>query len=754
MENESIRVEFSAADGTIRALRDTKKGIDYIADSAGSEPFRLETDEGESGAFTAFEWSESKDESGRVRQVSFVWRTEAGITVFARAALASEEGELVFDCRADNGSALRLHGLEYPIFPDLREITEHGSGDWIAHPFATGVRVRNPMKRFANEGTGFRHMPYPESFSGATMQFFAYYGQNRGGLYFAAMDGEGHPKWLNFYKNGNGLLEASFIHGCEDIGPGKGIAPSYSVQVSLLAGEDWHEAADRYKSWAARQIWCSDGLAEDRAAAEGHRWLYEEMGAATFGINAGSDRTDWLRAYHEHIGTPMFHVLGPDWTNAPQAFGRGVPGGFDDWFPTRFNPDNLALMKEYGDRFAPFEFDYLYNFGGADGELGRAAAQKFPERKKSVDAYKFPFLCPAHPYAHDFHVRRDKELQRTVGVDAIYYDISANNILKACMDDSHGHPVGAGRLIEEAYRRNYADTKAAMAEVAGRYVPMGTEMMNETMIGLIDFYQARAGGQPAAPLELWPVRDLLKSGDAELIPMFAYVYHEYGALRMDGWGKLTTEIGRLYYYTVARTYLWGGLYELNYEYSPMESLDGRENAPEEHYYSFEPRGYAFSTERAAYLGAYAKLRIGAANKYWAYGSMLRPLAFESPRMRAEWFHYNHGKETPEYNDSGKLEVDSVVHSAWRYKEESVALFFANASSDTQQVRVRLEPGTYGVREWAGRLYSAEAAAGTTEAAGEGAGADPLQWSLSADGELELLLPAFSVAMLEGTLSAA
>src|SRR5690606_41177170 len=90
---------------------------------------------------------------------------------------------------------------------------------------------------------------------------------------------------------------------------------------------------------------------------------------------------------------------------------------------------------------------------------------------------------------------------------------------------------------------------------------------------------------------------ILISGEAELIPMFAYVYHEYGAVRLDGWGKLVNEIGELFYYTVARTYLWGGLYELNYEYSPMEAIDGEENSPEEHYFSFQPKGYEFDPER-------------------------------------------------------------------------------------------------------------------------------------------------------------
>ncbi|WP_123041563.1 DUF6259 domain-containing protein [Cohnella candidum] len=736
LDNGRIRLELSEADGTIRSLRDVRKGIAYSENSEGAEPFRLETDGGFDGSFEAFEWREERTESGD-HAVMLTWRTASGITVRSEISLAREASEAQFRCSADNGSTERLLSLEYPVFPNLTAISEDGKDDYLAHPFATGFLVRNPMKHFVTNGTGFRFMPYPESFSGASMQFFAYFGLNKGGLYFAAMDGEGHPKWLNFYKIGRDLLEASFIHGCEDMGPGKGIYPVYPVQVALLEGSDWYEAADRYKSWATRQKWCARGELTDRNPDESCPWLHEEMGVATFGINAGSDRTAWLRKYHEFIGTPMFHVLGPDWSNAPQTFYKGVPGGFDDWFPTRFNKDNIACMKEYGDKYAPFEFDYLYHFEGADGELGKAAAQKFPENKKSIDGYPFPFLCPAHPYTQEFHVRRDTELQRADDVDSIYYDISANNILKICMDDSHGHPVGAGRAIEEAYRRNYAETKASMIGVAGRYVPMGTEMINETMIDLIDYYQARAGGQPASPLEGYPIRDLLKSGEAELIPMFAYVYHEYGALRMDGWGKLTEEIGNLYYFTVARTYLWGGLYELNYEYSPMEALDGSENAAEEHYYPFEARGYVFSEARARYLSTFARLRVGNANKYWAYGRMLRPLAFECPRIRMDWFHYNHGKETMEYNDAGEIAVNAVIHSAWQYKDESVGLFFANVSGETKTVRLVTDPADYGMSRLESRWF------------GEGSNtAEMLDVRQPAAGQIEFHIPARSVAMLE------
>ncbi|WP_040205224.1 DUF6259 domain-containing protein [Neobacillus jeddahensis] len=396
----------------------------------------------------------------------------------------------------------------------------------------------------------------------------------------------------------------------------------------------------------------------------------------------------------------MFHILGPDWTGKTQDFCNSVPGGHDDWFPTRFNKTNLEVMKSYGDKFAPFEFDYVFNINGADGECGKKALQQIPKpNTKSIDQYPFPFVCPVDPFVQELHVRRDERIQREADVDSIYYDISANNIMKICMDPSHGHSIGAGSQVTAAYRKNYRETKETMRKAAdGRYIPMGTEMMNEVFLDLLDYYQARAGAQPAAPLEGWNIRELLKSGDAELIPMFTYVYHEFGALRLDGWGKLVKEIGNLFYFTVARTYLWGGLYELNYEYSPMEAIQEKENVLEEHYYPFEQRGYQFDADRAKYVSQFAKLRIGAGNKYLAYGRMLKPQKFNCEKVNFNWFHYNCAKEFKEYNDSGELAVEAIVHSAWQFREESIGLFFANVSDCEQKVELKLERNSFHLRQ--------------------------------------------------------
>jgi hypothetical protein len=134
---------------------------------------------------------------------------------------------------------------------------------------------------------------------------------------------------------------------------------------------------------------------------------------------------------------------------------------------------------------------------------------------------------------------------------------------------------------------------------------------------------------------------------------------------------------------------------------------------------------------------YAGLRTGSANKYWAYGQMLRPLNFESPRILMDWFHYNHGKETKEYNDSGEITVDAVVHSTWRYKDESIGLFFANVSEEQHKVTIQLDSEKFGMTKTNALLFAEERE-----------NAESLELSQTQSGETEFHIPAKSVVMIE------
>ncbi len=700
ISNERLLIGFSDEDGSVLKLADKKRGIVYVdcAEGQHSPPFEIDLGSGLVRKGGKFRFHTDAAEDGTV-VCSLEWKLpEARVRVEARISLAKDAEEAVFTSRVVNEGQGRVLALKYPVIGGLGPISAGGQDDYLVHPYATGFCVHDPFHNFAAEGTGFASMPYPESFSGCSMQFLAYYGKTRGGLYAAAYDPDCHMKWLNFCRRGSGL-ELSLMYGFDDAAPGKGTAAGYPFVVRLLPAGGWHRAADLYKRWAVRQKWCAKGTLASRAEGDKAKWLLEDVGLATFGIDASRDRSRWLKRYHELTRTRIFHITGPDWPKAGQNYGGRICGGYDDWFPVRFDPGNLRTIRENGDYYAPFEFDAIVDPRGADGEELRANRMQLPERTYSLDGYRFHILCPATGYAKKLHVERDRELMAETGCDALYYDISANNLLPVCMDAAHEHRPGAGGAITRAFKENYEATRAAVTERAGKYVPIGTEMMNEVFLDDLDFYQARAWAEPASAFEGGAFRALLKSGEMRAVPLFSYVYHEYGAQRLDGWGKLVGEIGDLFYHTVAKTYLWGGIYELNYEYSPMEAVEGVENDPAEHYCPFKKEGFALREDRAAYLAQFAGLRTGCGNQYLAYGRMLPPLELDTPAHEFTWMHYNCSADWAEYHDSGVYTADSVVTSSWMSvgsENPSVGIFFANTTGRAQTFGAALDIRRYGV----------------------------------------------------------
>ncbi|WP_308753004.1 DUF6259 domain-containing protein [uncultured Anaerotruncus sp.] len=702
LESKEFSITFSESTGAIVRLEDKRRSILYIDPDLPNErshavPFRWDAGNGFMESFKEFLGAKM---SGQVMELT--WLLEDGVSLTAEVRIL--DGEARFRFNVSNHTASCIRAIEYPIFPGLHRIAGQGR-DFLAHPYATGVLIKDPLLHFNCDGNGLRYMPYPESFSGCSAQFFTYYGQERGGLYFAAYDSGLHLKWLNFYHM-HLRLEASHILGSDDIRPGAGLSMDYDFVLRFTDGDGWYEAADLYRGWALQQPWCAKGLLADLPDDKKPVWLLEKVGACTFGVNAGHNRTAWLKRYHEDIKVPVFHILGPDWTDEPQTFGSGVPGGYNDWFPTRFDKENLDTIHANGDYAAPFEFDLLVDLGKDDSDNLKKNLMKFPRDSKSFDDYHFRILCPHTQYTKDLHRRRDMQVMQEADLDSMYYDISANNLMMSCLSDSHGHPVGGSTSINHGFKDLYQDTKNALQQKTGRYIPIGTELVNEIFLDDLDYYQARSWALPSSTLEFWPIRHFFLSGVAEAIPLFGYVYSGYGPLRMDGWGKLVEETGELFYSIVARVYLWGGIYEINHEYSPMEALNGKTNPSSEHYIDFNEVAYAYSADRAAYLRQFAAFRTGAPNKYLAYGIMLPPPSCDAPLVKMSYYHYNHVEADASYNTRGDSEVPSVLTSAWcSPHRETRAVLLANTTGNSRTVTIKIDPVKYGMSGlWSATLY--------------------------------------------------
>ena len=688
LQNDRIFLSLSKSNGAVLQLKDRMQNIDYIhSDSA--IPFELDYGNGFIQEFRDFSWAFPDPESHL--SVLLSWKLKDGTILEAEVSL--QEDSVSFRSRlhntADDGSPFTGY-IKYPFLQGI-QVLDSEKSDYLFHPYATGVLIEKPFEVFSGEQNGFSQMPYPECYSGCSMQFLAYYSCSKGGIYIAALDSEENVKWLNFYKEENAFA-FSQIYGYTN-------NAAWPLVIKFMSGRhDWYEAADLYREWAVRQKWCAKGRLADIPSDKKPVWLLEHTGAATFGINAMYDRTLWLNKYSETLQTPIFHITGPDWPKELQDYHNHLCGGYDDWFPSRFHPENLAAIKKNHDFFAPFEFDFFANMEGADSENLKKSLMVNPEHKYSLDSYPFTILCPTLPYTQKLHRERDMTLQKESDCDALYYDISANNLLHLCVNPEHSdyHPIGGNQSVTRGFCRVFQDTKDAVSRQAGKYVPIGTELMNEVFLEQLDYYQARSWSQPCGYLETLYFRDWIKSGSMKMVPAFTYVYHEYGGIRIDGWGKLTDAIGDLFYHTVAKTYLWGALYELNYEYSPLEMIDGKVNPQTEHYFSFTPRECPFSEEKAAYLAQYAALRTGPLNKYLAYGKMQEPAAFANKKIDFTYFQYNASQISPEYEDRGIIREDAVIHSIWEYEdpeENSVALFFANTSEDDFYLHLKL-PAQY------------------------------------------------------------
>ena len=684
LQNDSILLELDPQSGAVTRLHTKRFARDLL--SGVAPPARLVRN-------VTFEDVEVvPDVDIHHDRVELKWSVGDDVAVAATIRLGggAESGVVTFHAAVENRGESAIRGVEYPVLP----IDRGDATDELAHAYATGFLIRDPYAAFPEPGDGLRLMPYPEGFAGATAQLCAYYRPGHSGFSISCLDPAFYAKWINVYRGSEGM-EATVIHGAEDLSPGNSFRTTYETHLRVLGPDGWYAAAEHYKSWAVRQQWCEGGWTVDRDPESSARRLLDRVGAATFGLDSRHDRSRWVRAYQRDVGTPLLHVIGPDWTRIPRGYARQpAPGPLDEVFPAQISSETVKVARENRDLIVPFEFDLFFPPEKAEGAI-RESYQHIPEETLSHGQYRFPFLCPTCDAARELHIERDRRLVAEEDVDGVYYDISANNVIRTCERGDHDHPPGAAAALTRAYRTLYAETREAMAKERDAAPLIGTEMVNEVFVDQTDFYQTRAGGQPAAAFEGGPIRELIKTGQAELIPMFSFLYHEYGPVRLDGWGKLVEEAGDLFYWLAARIYAWGGLYEINAEFSPSEVIDGVENDPDEHYADIVPRGYAYVPERAEYIGRWAQLRLGDGRDFLVYGRMLRPpeiAVLEGPATAAlDWFGYNCPSEWREYEDRGTLTVQSVVASAWESRNGARACVLCNVTDVPVRVAVALAP---------------------------------------------------------------
>lgn len=417
---------------------------------------------------------------------------------------------------------------------------------------------------------------------------------------------------------------------------------------------------------------------------EGNRQFFQTIGAQWTTLSS----TRWAEIFDEYNCCGPWFPLGKEEV---------------DWFPTRFHPGNLEAIRERGDYFAPFFFDFFaYGHDHDTYGLNRGMAAGWQSPLEIIqEAFSRIWMDPTTEYWQTFHAERDRQIVAESGADGLYYDISAGAGPRWSDRNDHGHPMGYGRWLWEGYAELYRLSKEAASAERGTYVPQGTEMGVENLIGFIDFNQWRAGGLVQGDIELMPYMELVKQGMAIKLPLFSFIYHEFGPVMLDGWAKLAPEFGDIFYLIAGQIALQqGGLVELNYEYSPLELFPGMEAPTYQLYYHSaiyeDTTPYVVDPAKTAYLREIALARTNFATDYLAYGEAMKPVQInaEIPIIELTWNHYN---SIGGRRDEGVFPAPAVIQQVWNYRDDKLGLLFTNIAADRNlSIEISLTTAEYGL----------------------------------------------------------
>jgi hypothetical protein len=619
LENDFLRAEFSADSGALTQLVNKKANLKLITAPPTNDrawaillgSLRLLTD------YTDCQTQLSADG----QQLHLQWQTNDKITVTADVKLERDSDQLQFKCSANNIGSETIVALRYPDIQGIGRLSEDGQNDRLLHSTMMGAVFKRPFDLFLHDhaipqGKGMFVSRYPNGFHGSATQLMAYYVENQGGFYIAAEDGQAADKDLNFFKATADSLTCELTHLNWDARPGVSLNVDYPITIAAMQQGSWYEAANRYRAWAVKQPWCQRGTIDQRLKnSDASDWLVHEIGAAGMWWPFRSDITTQIKNTRELFGKPILHL--------------------ELWWQ---NKESLEEARAGSDKFGPFYFPYL------------AQSNKPPylqhqhcrmEPKTTSITPDWIAMCPACKAWRTQFIQSAEDMVGTaplrnhqiwmeenrVGCDAdcLYFDIGpCAGIPTHCYSSDHGHTPGAGRQITQAHRSLLETTQEVASKIKQAYVPLGTECISEPFIDRFDFYYPRNSGF-GMDMELLPyVRQLtwLPDGHMEVVPLFAYIYHEYGPLAIQGVNSIDPigipDAEAYSTWAEARSYLWGGIINT----FPIADAN------------------KISDSRKRFLRSLASARTGFAKEYLSAGRM-QP----SPDLSCSQYMVNHGLGT-------------------------------------------------------------------------------------------------------------
>lgn len=605
-----------------------------------------------------------------------------------------DDGAIGFGARIATGDNV-IRALRYPLITP----NPHPSGDdnYLMMPlFESHGLIKNPERWLPS--------PYPELYAGLqdaglfgrspgnlSAQFFAYY-HGGAGLYSAVYDGRGWLKELVSEPVG-GKVRLSWCNYFPEV-PAQNLLVDYEIVVSGFKG-DWYDAADVYKAWARKQIWCAKPILERSDLPEwitrGSLWLTLE---------------NWLKSSdgsYQYYGAPLSTLLEQWRAVLPQPpvlhyrwFDKyGYAATFLDWKP--FWPsdnayqETLTADKKNGVRAWLMVNGYNLTISKSDDPRGGVAhdetarfhqeAERYAVRRPNGQVAQWSIfwipgavnveLCRATDWARD----RNNQIAghaADLGFSLAQMDQTIGGGGSICYAKDHGHPPGGGTWFTDAFHKQLK----SFLELGRRRDPefhVSEEAANELFIPDLGTYQSRdhaelpPGMNPAHFENPW---------DAQIVPVFAYLYHPY-IIGYTSWVGQNSGAGLLPeteedWEQVGVTALAKSLI-----YGKLPGVWERFFRPDT----------ASKSKRYRILVQHAALTGGEAKRYLLFGEMLRPPGLETDTVEFSF----------QYRPKLRRKYPRVLRGAFEDKDGKRAVFLVNLSPESTECTLDLESVAQGRR---------------------------------------------------------
>ena len=358
-------------------------------------------------------------------------------------------------------------------------------------------------------------------------QFGCYY-DDRAGFYTAAEDGRGYPKELFVTRAAEGVAfdwsRSCFATGTE--------TQAYDVVTAAFGGAegapaDWRDAADLYKAWAATQPWCAKRFAQ---RGDLPAWMKDGPALVRFG-------RDWL-SDPERIESWLTKFWRPNFPKMPLVTAYWGWEKHADWVTPDYFPlfpsdeqfkQLVAKSRAQGCHAFPWPSGYHWTLTytkRSDGGFEWDDRARFNQLAKPhavcnrdgglyirtpgwLNGGDTACLCGGDPWTIDWWNKEICAPLAERGCELIQIDQVVGGNWPSCYALQHGHPLGRGVWMTEAFAHQLATMREAM-RVTQPDAVVCFEEPNEWFNGIVGIQDYRDCESPH-----------------EWASVFNYLYHEY-----------------------------------------------------------------------------------------------------------------------------------------------------------------------------------------------------------------------------------